>query len=122
VEFLSHDQRWFREKESGNIVTSAHSKKGDHTEPSPQEEDDQIDSIAKAGIDDFESGKSLRDQIKANKVSDFQGPEPIIPDYTVGSTPEPDFESSPRVEVKSDNDSEDEDGFLSWLLQRFLGR
>lgn len=122
VEFLSHDQRWFREKESGNIVTSAPSVKEDHSELPLQEEDGPIESKAKAGIDDFESGQSLRDQIKTNKVSDFQGPESITPEYTVGSTSEPDFESSPKVEVKPGDDNEDEGGFLSRLFQRFLGR
>lgn len=79
VEFLSGSQEWFRNKETGTVVSSS---------------------------------------------AEFEAPEPIDPEYTVGTTPSPDYESSPEVEIRSDAGSQDDsnNGFLSRIFQRLLGR
>lgn len=79
VEFLAGDQRWFRDKDTGETV---HSR------------------------------------------SDFAAPEPIEPEYTVGTPPEPEYDSPPDVELKPDRDANRGNGrnIVSRVLRWLLGR
>jgi len=56
--------------------------------------------------------------------TEFEAPEPIDPEYTVGTTPPAEYESSPEVKTRS-NESEEgstDTGFLTRIIQRLLGR
>jgi hypothetical protein len=56
--------------------------------------------------------------------SEIEPPEPMDPDYTVGTTPSPAFESAPEVELKSDDDGDREQhhNVVLRLVRRLLGR
>jgi hypothetical protein len=77
AEFLTNDDRWFREREPGEVVDSG---------------------------------------------SEFESPDPVEPDHTVGTTPDPDVESPPEVRTRSGSDSEDPESLVGRLLRRLFGR
>lgn len=46
----------------------------------------------------------------------IRSPEPIDPDYTVGTTPEPEYAPSPDVELKGrEDDGPERSGVIGWL-------
>ncbi|MFB6310598.1 MAG: AN1-type zinc finger domain-containing protein [Salinirussus sp.] len=54
---------------------------------------------------------------------EFEAPEPVDPDYTVGTIPTTDYESSPEVTVASDDgekEAGERDSILS-AIRRFFG-
>jgi hypothetical protein len=57
-----------------------------------------------------------------NSADDYQPPDPIEPDNTVGTTTEPDFESAPDVRTRSVSESDDSESFVGRLLRRLFGR
>lgn len=50
--------------------------------------------------------------------SGIESPEPFKPEYTVGTTPEPEWDRSPPVELKSGQ--EEERGESTSIVRRFL--
>jgi hypothetical protein len=63
--------------------------------------------------------KSTGDVVSSKSEIDM--PEPIEPKYTVGTRPEPDYESSPPVELKSEKERADGGGVISRILRRLFG-
>jgi hypothetical protein len=52
----------------------------------------------------------------------FDSPDPIEPDHTVGTTPDPDFESAPEVRTRSGSESDESEGFVRRFIRGLLGR
>lgn len=71
-----------------------------------------------------ESGKRFESKVSNEIVQsdeDIRGPEPVTPEYTVGSRPDPEYESSPGVELKDSDEAttDGETGFWDRLWQIF---
>lgn len=57
--------------------------------------------------------------------SEFDAPEPSEPKHTVGTWPQPEYESSPDFEMKTiqeDNQSESKAGFITRFRKRLIIR
>lgn len=52
--------------------------------------------------------------------SEFESPEPIEPEYTVGTMPPPEYESAPDVKLDSDREEDGDDG--SSIVRRVIRR
>lgn len=60
----------------------------------------------------FES--KFSDEIVAEE-DDIQPAEPISPEYTVGTTPDPDFAPAPDTELKESAHNDEDGGVIQWL-------
>jgi hypothetical protein len=70
------------------------------------------------------TGKRFQSKTTGEVVEEGEGiepPEPIEPDYTVGTIPEPDWERSPPVRLKSETPDagKDSESLLSRILSWF---
>jgi hypothetical protein len=111
VEFLSWNQEWVKRKSVTRNFRSIEADDTTEKEDAPSSTSDRESVIENPG-DGPESMTRHRpfrnkstDEIISSR-SDFDTPEPITPELTVGTTPEPEFDSSPPVRVTSDAEGE----------------